>query len=154
MVTVIPSISIPYATEPIFNKCSSRESDDSNKRLYAGANVNAHTSLGNTVLMWAAREGQANVVRRLIRAGGMVLSMNLHVDLSLLYLLGIYTCIISSLYVCKWSGAKTNAQDRDGRTALSIAYEWGHHDVAKALTAAGEHLSKSTYSSVGNLVFV
>ncbi len=82
--------------------------------ISAGADLNASTPGGFTAMMFAARDGQKEVVHRLIDAG---VDVNASVE--------------------KKSKRSGERDARDGTSALILAVESGHFELAIALVAAG-----------------
>jgi ankyrin repeat protein len=83
-----------------------------NVLIEAGADVNAATETGFTAMMFAAREGRIDVVKHLVRAG---------VD-------------VNAVMHPKRSGERV---PRDGTSALILAVESGHFELAMLLVREG-----------------
>ncbi|CAK9115057.1 unnamed protein product [Durusdinium trenchii] len=103
--------------------------------LEAGADLNAATQCGHTVLMFAAQNGHPDVVRVLLEAGAdpkaatqdwatalMFAAQNGHPDVVRLLL---------------EAGADPNAATRCGHTVLMFAAQNGHLEVARVLLEVG-----------------
>jgi serine/threonine-protein phosphatase 6 regulatory ankyrin repeat subunit B len=115
--------------------------------LAAGANVNASTSSGITVLMASAAKGHAGVVRQLLAGGARV---DPRVLLRIMYFGGnIGTSLtISDVLTCIQllleAGADVNATMTDGRTVLMMAADSGTDPnrvrIVQALLAAGANV--------------
>jgi ankyrin repeat protein len=110
---------------------------------------------GQTALMWAAREGHADVMRLLIAAGANVNERSKIVDAPESYVedgfvypkipKGRLTALhfaaregrLEAAQVLIDAGADVNAVDADGASPLLFAGQNGHDAVARALLAAG-----------------
>jgi ankyrin repeat protein len=90
-----------------------------------GADVNAKNLAGDTLLIWAAGEGHADVCLALISKGADVYAKNLYGRTPLFRATGN-----GHAYVCG-KGAEANA--KNGTTPLNWAASYGHADVCKVL---------------------
>ncbi len=102
--------------------------------LGRGAQVNAADQWGNTALLIAAREGEVEIVRTLLKAGADVNGRGgAMTPLAAAALRG--TVVVARLLIR--SGAHVNAVGSNGLTALMNAVKLNRLDVAKVLLEAG-----------------
>jgi ankyrin repeat protein len=109
-----------------------------------GANVNAADADGSTAIMYAAANGDIDLVRALIKAGANVKLKN-QLGTSAITEASIIgsTPIIDALLK---AGADPNFKTPDGETPLMAAARSGKVDAAKTLLAAGADInSKETW---------
>jgi ankyrin repeat protein len=106
-----------------------------------GADLNAANRFGATALLYAARQGCADVVEVLLQAGADVnkADENGFAPLSV-----AATAVIATMLIER--GADVNAANKLGHTALLIAGRKGRADVVKALVQAGADLNKADMS--------
>ncbi len=104
-----------------------------------GADVNAKDVHGDTALMWAANAGHLNVFKFLVEHGANV---------NAAATLGTYSGYTALMYASEAGyvnvvkslikhGANINAKKKNGDTALSLAENNGHTEVARILREAG-----------------
>jgi len=104
-----------------------------------GADVNAVDVDGNTALMDAANFGHLNVVKFLVEHGANV-NAAATVEGYTGYTALIYASERGHVNVVKYlikHGANINAKKKNGDTALSLAENNGHTEVARILSEAG-----------------
>ncbi|GAB4818451.1 hypothetical protein N2152v2_005497 [Parachlorella kessleri] len=113
----------------------------------AGGSVEAVDAVGRTPLFYAAREGHAAAVVKLVRSGARVDATNSygatplhaaaregHVPVIEALLRCGHAAAVDALVL---GGARVNAATRNGETPLHMAAEWGHGPVVQALLDAG-----------------
>jgi len=104
-----------------------------------GADVNAKDHYGDTALMLAANAGHLNVVEFLVEHGANVNAVAagyIYAGSTAL----IYASEKGQVNVVKYlikHGANINAKNKNGDTALSLAENNGHTEVARILREAG-----------------
>ena len=104
------------------------------RMLAAGANAN-DSRLGSTALMFAAKDGQAEIARDLIAAGARLEAKDNDGDTALMY-----AAIDNRVDVAKEllaAGADVNAKNKNGGTPLIAATFRGRIEMVKMLIAAG-----------------
>jgi ankyrin repeat protein len=97
---------------------------------------------GETPLMRAVKEGDAQMAALLIQHGGAVNAMR--PDGSTPLMLAAESGRIAVVDVLLRAGANLHQRDESGQNALVRAAKLGHADVVKALIAAGAHLGQRT----------
>ncbi len=104
--------------------------------LRHGADINSQNREGETALMRAVRAGSRPLVELLLASGADVNVADLSADTPLMAAARDRdaTRIVRGLLR---AGADIHAEDRDGQTALAIALEEGHSQVANLLQQAG-----------------
>ena len=104
--------------------------------LASGEDVNAAQGDGMTALHWAARRGNAGMVRMLIAAGGNVRAMTRLGNYTPL-LLASQTGQAAAIEALVAAGADVKGATAAGVTALMLASASGQVDAVKALIAGG-----------------
>ena len=105
-----------------------------------GAVVNATNKLGETALWRAVKEGRADVVQALLKAGADVSKADVNGCAPLRV---TPSATIAKMLIER--GADVNAANRFGGTALWRAADVGRADVVEALLQAGADVSKASY---------
>lgn len=102
----------------------------------ASANINAPVDEhGNTALMFAARDGDAEEVKRLLAAGANVNASN-NIGCTALILAAYFGRVEMVSFLIN-SGAYVNARDDFGMTPLMNASQNGHAEIVRRLINAG-----------------
>ena len=124
-----------HGTEPIFDGPPCDEAAMVRLLLAGGANPNVAGGEGETPLLLAAQNGNADAVKLLLKAGAKVDAAAGNGATALI--MASYTGHADVVTVLLAAGANANASLRDGTTALAAANLQGHSDVAGLLKAAG-----------------
>jgi hypothetical protein len=104
------------------------------QKLAAGANPN-DSRLSTTVLMFAAKDGYADIVRDLLKAGARLDAKDNDGDTALMYAaIDDRVEVVKALLI---AGADVNAQNNKGDTPLMAAALRGRTEVVRALLAGG-----------------
>jgi uncharacterized protein len=104
------------------------------RRLAAGANPN-DGRLGTTLLMFAAKDGQAGIAQDLLNAGAQLDARDGDGDTPLMYAALDNRADVASVLLK--AGADVNARNNKGDTPLLAAALRGRAEVARLLLAAG-----------------
>jgi ankyrin repeat protein len=105
---------------------------------------NSTTPLGRTALIWAARQGHAEIVDVLVNAGADVRardSFNLNA-----LMMGALSGSLETVQLLLAAGAPVNLTDFNGATALHLALEKKHFAIADALMVGGADINMPTKS--------
>ncbi|MDD8014239.1 MAG: ankyrin repeat domain-containing protein [Acidobacteriota bacterium] len=116
--------------------CSANQLEALKVLLDAGADPNERGTDGTGILLWAVGYGYTEVVRELVKAGTRIddpIDRFGQTPLMQAARTGKTEIIRTVLEL----GAKINAKDREGKTALDYAKENGHAEIAEILNQAG-----------------
>lgn len=118
-----------------------RDGDDSQATalIGPGTDVNARDPNGVTPLMWAAKSGSTDIVRRLLEAGAKPNLMCADGLGPLQIAIGDHDSDTALLLLAK--GASPNARRADGETALMTAARTGQLEVMRQLIGRGAHVN-------------
>ena len=123
------------SADPLHDAAQVGDIDTLKRLLSSGADVNARTISGTTVLMTAARYGHEAIVSALLAAGADVNALDDGRTALNSAVQNGHEAIVSALLA---AGTDPNAKRRgDGATALSSAVQNGHEAMFSALLAAG-----------------
>ncbi len=103
--------------------------------LSTGVSINTADGDGDTALMEAAGDGNAEVVRLLIKHGANVNAADEDGETALMMAADEGHTEVVRLLIK--AGADLNARDEDGKTALMKAEDENHAETARVLTEAG-----------------
>jgi ankyrin repeat protein len=129
----------------------------------AGAKVDAADRKGQTALMWAAADGHAEVVEALIKAGADPDARLKSGFTPMLFAaregrIGVVKALVrAGVAVDEAAGSKSNGQGPNhGLTALCVAVENGHFELALELVKAGADPNdqRSGYTALHRLTWV
>jgi len=98
-----------------------------------------HDAAGNTALHYAAYNGQGEIVKALLDAGGNPMARN-RIGQSVLHR-SVYSENVSVTELVLDAGGQVNAVDDHGRTPLIMAVLAGHPEVVKLLVEQGADLN-------------
>ncbi len=102
------------------------------KAIDLGADVNAKSDAGETVLVWAANyNNNPNVAKLLINAGANVNAKDENGVTALMWAVRCANPDIIKLLIN--AGADVNAKDDAGDTALMVEVQWGNVSVCQLL---------------------
>ncbi len=143
IVALAAGASMMMAAETAMTLLDSAESGDHSAAIRLvtakGTNVNATGADGTTAIMYAAANGDLELVRALIKAGANVKLKNQFGTSALTEAAIIGSApIVDALLK---AGADANFKNPNGETPLMAAARSGHVDAAKALLAAGADIN-------------
>jgi len=121
---------------PLFMAVSVGNSEIATLLAEKGADVNAAGEGGLTPFLFAVKRGEPELVRFFLTRKAELESADSWTGKTALHEAALrgYTPIVEELLK---AGAKKNARDKDGRTALSYAQKYGHKDTAAVLARNG-----------------
>jgi len=104
-----------------------------------GADVNARSPDGTTVLMWAAHNDEVDLTRALLEKGADVRAVNLYGTSAMQEAaIGAYTPILKLLLD---AGADVDSPNAEGQTALMVVARTGNVEAAKLLLSHGANVN-------------
>jgi ankyrin repeat protein len=109
------------------------------RKLANGASPNETRFGGTTVLMFAAKDGQAEIVKELLKAGGKLEQQDDDGDTPLIY--AAIDNRAEVLQILLEAGAKVNVRNKEGKTAAMYAAQRGRIETLKLLLANGADLT-------------
>ena len=130
------------ASNPALNAyITDKESDKALKHIQSGGPINEVDSFGLTALHVAARENDVKVLKALLDHGAAVNVKDTLTRMTPIHFAALHDSGEAIELLVK-KGAKIDASDSTGRTALKIAAFSGNKKAAQALLKAGARINK------------
>jgi len=129
-------------SNPTINEyISEGDTNESLKYINSGGDINVSNSHGITPLHTAAKKGDIKVLNALLARGANVNRKVGSLTMSPIQFAAFNNnAAVTKLLISK--GARINANDNQGRTALKIASKLGNSNVVKALLAGGAKINQ------------